>query len=640
MLYSEQEVEFVRLAKLEKWEVYEEDNTLKLIAEGQKFPLCHPYQIHLKWYRESKDVGKKLEAMRRVHHWLWPQHVLTYNYWQDRRFEAHCAGYNRIVMAGGAAKGKSIDGAKIATIFWLANPTKRACVVASTTLDSLESRIWGYVVKLINASAIPIPANIFTGKPPKVLFPGIKDKIHGMFAIAVKQGETENTLGTIIGRHPDEALMVILDEATDISPNIIEALPNLEKGIEFFQMWAIGNSNSRNDLHGALATPKVGWDKIDPMRDKMWETTHRNSICLYFNPYESPAIHEKDPVKKEALSKFLITAEGIEQDKKERGESSAAFYRFTLGFWKPQGMDDTTMSEAFLNEAQVRQFAEWSGFYALHVVAGLDPAFQAGGTGCKLRLALIGHTTSGRVVMDFRREELLYSIDIKIDIAKSAERQICEEVIRILRSYGCPLSSMVMDASGVGRALGELLKVLSGEAQGPYKMVSARVNKASEETDPSIIVVSPSELWLTFKDFVLNGQIAGLDDITVQQITSRMLIKKPGGKLVLEAKEDFKTRMTAINPKIARSPDEADTAMLCLQAAILRYGFSRGQIWEGPRFVDHYTPQFAAKAIAYRREQHAELMAQFEAQATKPALVADFSAGLEEFVPLPRKGSF
>ena len=85
----------------------------------------------------------------------------------------------------------------------------------------------------------------------------MKDTIHGMFAVAARQGEDERVISTWLGRHPDEAIMVVLDESTDMPPALVKALPNLESGVELFQCLAIGNSLSKFDLHGEIGRAHV-----------------------------------------------------------------------------------------------------------------------------------------------------------------------------------------------------------------------------------------------------------------------------------------------------------------------------------------------------------------------------------------------
>lgn len=628
------QLQLIELNKAEGFDLkLDSTQTPIVIANGKTFPLMHPYSIQLMLYRDETDPELKFQAMKRVHHMLWPQYVGTWHSWTEDRFRAHCEGYKQIILASGASSGKSVDAALIAFIFYLSDPMHNACVIASTTLESLESRIWGYITKYMKNVALPIAAKLLTSKPPKIIYPGQVDKIHGMFAVANKQGEDDQAISNLIGRHPDKRILVVLDEATDMNAAITRALPNLEKGVDFSQVIAIGNSKSRHDLHGALATPKNGWDSIDWKRDDVWETTHANSVCLYFNPYKSPAITDPDPEKRKALSRFLITEEGIEHAKHEYNEESDAFWRFCLGFWKPGTLESTILSEQFLREGDITSRAEWSGFHPLEVVAGLDPAFQVGGTGCVLRLGLLGHLVDGSVALDFRESELLFYINIQSDSKKSGERQIAEKVLEILQYHGCPLRNLALDATGVGRALGELMAYLyyemTGDNEQPMRVVSVRPKKSdvqNPEVDPHIIVLSPSDIWLAFRNYLPHKQIKGLDSVTSQQLTNRLVIAK-NGKLILESKSEFIARMSAIHPSLARSPDEADGMMLALTIARLRRGFAPGKKID----TDQANIKFALQT--YRSLQQS---AQAPSRA-RPPMIAGFAKSLEDSLPTKRQ---
>lgn len=626
------QTELLRLIKKEKFEVIEEQIVLdgkiatqqKVLAHGQKFPLAHPYQIYLSLYHKEKDPVTKLGFMKHVHDILWPEYIETWNTWEEERFLAHCEGHTPIVLAAGASAGKSLTVAKIGLIFWLSYPFETAVVVASTTLESLENRIWGYVTKLAAATALPIPIKIYSGNRPKILHPQQKDRISGMFATAIQMGDDDKVIAKLIGRHPKYGVMVILDESTDMNPAITKAFPNLEKGVEVFQAWAIGNSKSRNDLHGSLATPKGGWEEVDPERDKVWPTTYPRGICLYNHPKHSPAIIEPDLEKRKRLGKFLITQEEIDLAKKTYGEKSDSYSRFILGYWPTVGIDNTIISEPFLMEHQAYKMCEWSGHYDLQVVAGLDPAFQVGGTGCLLRLGVMGHTAGGLIALDYRREELLFRINLQMDLDKSGELQLAQQVVEILQKYRCPVRNLAIDATGVGRALGELIRLISGEPDGPIRIVSSRVKTMGGKVDPHILVMSPSEMWMKLRDFVQYDQIRGVDGITLQQFSNR-LIEIKNGKTTLETKADYKARMAARNPALAHSPDEADAAILALHAAIIRYGFSPGEERVNP--TTRVAELWKEKQFAFELEQRQE---HDKAVSRRVGITADFSAGLEE----------
>lgn len=437
-------------------------------------------------------------------------------------------------------------------------------------------------MRFLSTMKVKLPFQYLGGGSPRILYPAkrseneIRDTIHGMFAVAAKSGG-ENSDASIrdwIGRHPEDAQMLILDECTDLPTSILGAFANLDSVTKHFQVLGIGNSNSRHDVHGALSTPKDGWKSVDPTKDTQWETTQRNGLCLYFSAYESPALFEKDAAKKRKLGIFLPSEERISVKEKELGKDTDAFYRFVLGFWKEDIGADTVISKPFLETFHVDKNSEWMGLYPLHVVGGLDPAFSTGGDQCKLRLAILGVDVDGKVVLDFRGTELMFDIPI-VKSKDAAELQIARTVLRILAQHNCPLHHIAIDATGQGRALGSVLYLEAKVLKPPLKIYSTR-HGVHKQKAFDVIPMNTYELWSAFQGFVQSNQIKGLDHKTMTQLTSRRVELK-NGKMVIETKSEFKKRMGAIMPSLAHSPDEADSAALTLQSAIHNFGFHVGQ---------------------------------------------------------------
>lgn len=570
------------LYQKEDWEVkVTEQGEEKVEAYGQLFPADrHPVQIYLRLYRTETNPESKYLFMKAAHDYLWPK--TEWHTWTEERFRQHCYGWNYISWAGGASCTKSFDAAKIGDLFWLANPRKRGVVIASTTLESLGARIWGYATKFISSMAVKLPIQYLGGNSPKILYPiprsdkEIRDTIHGIFAVAAKGGDAEKSISSWIGRHPEDSLMLILDEATDITAKIINSFANLDTGGKPFQCISIGNSNSVDDLHGAMSTPEDGWDSVDPLRDKMWRTTRKNGCCMFFSCYESPAIHEVDPEKKKRLGKFLITQETIDAKKRELGENSDAFWRFVIGFWRHQSTEDRVISKELMEGFGAARKTEWSGLSGLNIVGGLDPAFSTGGDQCILRLAVLGYDMEGRMVLDFRGEELTYIIPIMRNNPDDASIQIGKQALKILDDNRCPLGNITLDATGQGRAMGGVLQLLDKQGSIPISIYSTKLGNQNRDA-VGVIVKNSYELWYTLREFIQHGQIRGLDNETMIQLSSREVVRGKDNKVSLESKRDYKMRMGGKNPALAHSPDRADAAALTLQAAIMRYGFHLGQ---------------------------------------------------------------
>jgi hypothetical protein len=614
----------------EGWDIRKHEGIEKVYAYNQWFPITHPIQIYLKLYRTETNPELKTQFMIKCHHILWPHHIDTFNYWDEWRFRTHCEHWKHISYAGGAGTGKSLTGAKIAVLYWLADPKNRAVIVASTTLESLNSRIFGYCIDLLNNMAVKLPFKYYRGNTPKIVYN--QDEIqHGIFAIAAKQGSDDKAISSWIGRHPKRGILITLDESTDLMHNILGALPNLAAGVEEYQCVGIGNSNSKFDLHGALSTPKNGWENVDPMVDTQWETQMKDGTCLFFSCYNSPAIHEADPIKKAKLSKFLLNEETLREKEETLGKDSDLFYRFVLGYWKNTSTDRTIMSEQFLRGFNIKDKAEWSGIFPLKRVAGLDAAFSTGGDRCLLRIAILGQTIDGGVVLDYRGNDYLYHIRIKATSDKSAELQIAEQVCDILIREGVDISDLAVDANGQGRALGgtiflEMTK-RTGALKEPLKVYSTK-GGTNVANSFGMIIKTYQDLWMDVRKYVEHNQIKGLDPIAAAQFSLRQIIQDSKTlKQRLESKSEFKKRMTAAMPSLAHSPDEADSAALCLQAAIHNHGFALGQRKDLPTAngFEH------EKMLAYNLERMASIPMQQEQQyVSRLNLAADFSASVED----------
>ena len=571
-----------------------------VFAYGQEFPITDPINIHLKVYRTHKDPNTRFTAMKRCFEILWPDKVITWNYWMERMFKAHCgvgspqSHYQTISFAGGAGLGKTFVAGLIVAIFFLSNPQKNAVIVASTTLSSLKSRIYGYVRRALKEAKINYAWTEERTPPPKI-HPSRIDDIHGIFAVSANRGDDEESIKNWVGRHPEGSLLLILDEATDLPTAIISATANLEQGLKgTYQIIVIGNSNDIYDLHGAMSTPLIGWDKIDPKVDFQWETTQPRGVCLYFNPYESPAIHETDPIKKAALSNFLMTEEKMIKAERDHGTDSDEFWRFIMGFWRTKDTQTTVVSEAFLRDYDCTREAEFSGRVKLVVCAGLDPAFSAGGDKCLLRLGILGHHVNGKMVLDFKKEALIFPIQIVSTLGKSAELQIADQVIEICGRYAVPLGTLCVDASGQGRGLADVIHLRSGDPRinkwmhltgtlPPTKIYSTNIGNRNVKSF-DVVISSGYELWFTGRKFIENQQIFGMDPLAYGQFHSRQVVTNSAGRKTLEQKAVYKKRMGGMSSVYGRSPDEADSAMLCLQSAILHHGFHPGQMIEAVHF--------------------------------------------------------
>lgn len=582
-------------------------------AYNAEWPLMTPHELELTAYKLNWD-GQALRHLKKAHHLYWPQFEEGWNYWTERRFSAHLEGHKIITWAAGANTGKSFDAAALAMLFWLGNPTGRTVLVASTSINDLESRIWGYIKRFYSIfSAVPLPGKYVSTPPPKILFDRM-DTIHGMFAVPLQKGTSDRTASTLIGRHPDEAMLVIVDEGTDVSPGFMDAIPNWEKA-PWFQCIVIGNSKSLFDPHGLLSRPVDGIDKVDPDKDKEWPTKH--GLCLYFDCYQSPAIHEKDPLKKAALSKFLPTEESINEAAVKYGEKSAKFYRFTRGFW-PLGEETmTVLNPLDIDKFKAQEACHWSGHGEIHLLGGLDPAFTEGGDECILRFARLGIASNGLWTLDYGGERNIHVIPIDSTGKELPEHQIVNQAMKICHEVGCKPENLAVDIWGSGTALGGVFAALWSNAI--YKVPSAGPCSDTYVDDERKLLAKDvydrrvTELWFSMQRFVKAGQIKGLDEKSCEQFCTREYSWK-GKKYRVETKDDYKQRLGKVDNRY-RSPDRADAAALVLDLARQFFAFIPGAgitdsvLNPSPLrryFAQFYNSGIAPESAAFAERHHSE----------------------------------
>lgn len=539
--------------------------------EDGLWPITTPLDIELGCYRQNWN-GNAYQHLKKAHDILWPQDIKTWNYWTERRFRAHCEGHKFITWAGGANIGKSVDAAKIVICHELASPSEHAALVGSTTLKASESRMWGYVKQYyLEFASTELPGKL-TANPGRITFRK-SDTIHGIFSVPLIQANTSRSHSDLIGRHPKERLLVVIDEGPDVPPGFMEAESNWEK-TAWFQCIVIGNSAKMTDPHGILSAPLAGWDKIDPDRDSEWIT--KKGICLYFDCYQSPAIHETDPEKKKALSKFLFTEEKIQASIETYGENSAHHWRMCRGFWAPSDISKTVLSLVDIDKHKAREHAHWLGKTENITIAGLDASFTADGDDCVLRFATLGEDIEGNTILDLGdpKKDLIH---IRFDVTSDEppEYQLVEKAKLECIKRGVDPYYFVTDLTG--NNIGAIFKK---EWSPAFLGVDSRMSASEELVDPSnpdirckdLYDRRATELIFMLQRFVRAGQIRGLDAKTIEQITTREWEWK-GKKMFIEQKKDYKMRMGRVDSRY-KSPDEMDCACLLIELARKRFNFT------------------------------------------------------------------
>lgn len=514
---------------------------------GLKFD--HPIsqlELELYCFREGRTPEQgglgRYEHFKRAVNFIWPE--MDWNPWLERQCESLCEN-DWVSWTGCAASGKTFGSTLYALVWWLADPEHSTCLFTSTTAKMIRKRAWSNLQHLYNKASGRLPGNMVDSKTELQSTKG--DSKNAIFAIAVLDGSTSKAVANIQGIH-SERILVICDEATDIPEAAFQASSNLAKGCREFQFVAIGNPHSILDEHGRFSEPKDGWESVG-VETQEWET--KRGVCVRFDGMRSPNIEIG-----ETRWPYLITANQVRQSIEFEGESSPRFWKFTRGWWAPQGVVRTVLSEAMCQTHDVYSPKVFSQNFEM--LAGLDPAF--GGDRCVLRFAKYGELENRRMALEFTD-----IVTIQIDAGSSlpVHYQISNAVKQECNARSVRPNMFSIDASGEGGGLADILmrewSPLINRVEFGGKASSLPVSLEDGRESHEVYANRVTELWFSMREWVQHAQVGGLDKDTVIEFCQR-LFDDEKRKIVVEKKADMKGR-------IGQSPDLADAAVVLLDMA-------------------------------------------------------------------------
>jgi len=467
---------------------------------------------------------------------VWPK--MSWNPWLEAQVESLCE-HDYVGWAGCGASGKTFGATLFATVWWLANPSKTTVVLTSTTAKMIRKRMWANLQDLVRKSR-GFPGNMVDSKMSLQAIKG--DDRHSISAIAVAEGNTSKAVANIQGIHA-ERVMVIIDEATDTPEAAFEACTNLSKGCREFKMLVIGNPASKYDPHGRFCTPAKGWRSVT-IEDQHWLT--ERGMCRRFDGMKSPNISEgrtKYP--------YLITHDQVLSAMRHEGEQSPTFWKYTRGFWSPDGMVKTILSESIIETyTPTRKLVFTTN---VQVVAGLDPGF--GGDRCVLRFAKVG-TANDKVSILFGD---VIHISPNAQLTEPVHYQIANRVKEECSQRGVPPDKFALDSSGEGGGLADILtrewgivhRVEFGGSASTIPVSDEDSRPCNEAYDRKV-----TELWFSMRKWVVEERVGGMDIETLQEFCARMFDDSKR-KISVETK-------TVMKQRTGKSPDLADAAVVLL----------------------------------------------------------------------------
>lgn len=519
------------------------------------------------------DAVSRFEHRREIIRTLWPEHVLAYHYWTDRRIKS-VAEHDFVMWMGGGGIGKTVDAAAIALEYWLEDPSNTAVIVCSTTKEMLRTRIWGQLVKL--HSLLPREAKIGTlldtacfirvGDDKNEEFKG--DWLNGIRGIAIQDGPVEEAISNLVGMHTGR-VFVILDEAQGVREAIMAAIPNLLKNPES-KMLIMGNPADFNSLLCRYGAPIDGWDSI-PKFSEEWETQtwgyKGTGIGLYFDGYKSPAV--LDPVWGK-LHPWMTSQEQIDQhlwSKAVNGnENDPGFMVQTRGWPPSKGIEVTLLDASIVHTFHCQKPPVWT--HGKTASGVLDPAY-GGGDRAILQFGHRGWVEQEpedggkRWVIGFND-----TIEIPIDAESETpiDHQIARYAIEQCKRRNIQPDEVSVLSAGRGAAIVSIMREEWGpvnaieEGGAPSERKVGPLNKTAKE----IYDTRASELGFLLREFALGNGIRGLPQKAEEQLCKRRTFNQKG-KSCMEPKTGSKGRtdekgrpVKGFKERLGYSPDHAD----------------------------------------------------------------------------------
>lgn len=476
--------------------------------------------------------------------------------------------YKRLAVTSGGSGGKTDVFAIYALVWWIANPYKNVILVNTTTLKDSMGRIWGRIVRYFNGIGGQPPgklvasAHAIKSVDPKT---GTTLEEYGIRLFAGEPAKAADSSKAIRGQKhgPGGKIIVILDEAAELGPGIVNTFEENITQNPNHQLVALANANSPFDTFGQICEPKEGgWDAYLPEWDE-WEG--KGAHVRRINIELSPNITEN-----KVIYPFLMTREMLEEKREKLGVNSKAYWRGVLGAFLLDGDEQNIYSPAEL--LKIPKECVWQGIPTK--VGALDISFTAGGDKSVFIVGKIGVCVDGKKRLQFTKVYYLNE-DVK---NRTVDRttQIINQVRQICADEGIAPENLAYDATaGGGKTFGDAM--WSQWSNRPLRVdfggkASDRPVSAADREKSSVRFANRvSELWGCGKEFIRCDQLRDIPKTMAEEMCSRRYhdtkAMDGGSKIRVESKVEMKKR-------INKSPDESDAGFILIELCRERHGLS------------------------------------------------------------------
>ena len=425
---------------------------------------------------------------------LFAQTMLNLNIWNKQQEILYSvATHFRTAVKACHASGKTFIAAA-AVLWWITSHREAIAVTTAPTWTQVERLLWGEIRSLAYQAKIAYPKPTATQLQ---LGPG-------QYAMGLSTNEGVRFQGF----HGN--VLIILDEAPGILPEIYEAIEGIRAGGKV-RVLALGNPTiASGPYYDAFTSSRESWNLITI---SAFDTPNLEGLTLdsLLELPESELDHNPCP--------YLTTRRWVKEKYTEWGAGHPLWEARVLGNFPAQA-EDALLSLTWLEQAKLR--TEGDG----ELVAGVDVAGP-------------GEDETVLCVRQGPRIVLLRSWK---------GRDSRGDVLAALLPFQSRLKRVHVDSVGIGYYMAQHFK--------DHHLPVTEVNAGEAPRDREKYSNRKAELYWQFRQRAASGDLAGLtDERTIAQLVGIRYSHNSRGQVVIESKEDARKRGV-------KSPDRAEAVIL------------------------------------------------------------------------------
>ncbi len=486
----------------------------------------------------------------------------------------------KILFCGASSMGKSYNAGVWMYLDWRRDPYYTSIKCVGVSEDQVRKHVFAHIAKLHRSCAIPMVEEIDIRESD--MWMGVKGAGNefGITAIAYKQ--SQETSGGVKGyksmavrkkKHPKFGYMSRLRLLGDEGQNWpngpfkdIQTWVSQIDGPELVKIAIAFNPESMGQLVVQMSEPNDGWniDDLDTLYD--WESKHGWQVCRL------DAAKCENVIAKKKIYHGMQTYDGFMGYLKAGGDSSANFYCFARGFPPLVGSVNCVIPPAWVQS----QRGEATFIQNPDNLVAVDLAFM-GKDSARMSVARWGlasgwrdhmgkyHEFNDRINIGQKKPRHVLQIDQILPIEFSEDTvKMSEEIMGRCRLLGIKPEWCAIDKTGYGFGVDGHLKTVWGPVYGigwNEGATEAKILTEDTEGADGQAVGVMSEMWWAFRRWIdpVCGAVLINPVIPPQpintQLTSRRYRHGKAGKIVVESKQEYKSRNQ-------QSPDEADSMIM------------------------------------------------------------------------------